>query len=81
MAGESTSMNASQSHLIYSQAMGIVEEKVNKSCTNPQKENIGWKKDKPSIFGYRPDRQNDSSTCIENKNWYNNLQIDYLDIK
>jgi len=81
MAGESNSVNANLSPIIYSQAIRIVDKKVKESCTDPKKENIGWKKDKPNIFGYRPDRRNDSPECTENKNWYNNLQIDNLDIK
>jgi len=62
-------------NLIYGQSVQIVEDKVKNSCINPQKENMGWKKDKPNIFGYRLDRRNESEECTTNKNWYNNLQI------
>jgi len=67
--------NGNLSHLTYSQASYNIEEKVKESCNNPQKTKLGWQKDKPPIFGYIIDRRNESPACIENKNWYNNMQV------
>jgi len=68
-------MNCGLGDLTYTQAIHIIDNKVKDSCVNPEKTKLGWKKDKPPIFGYQLDRRSDSPECMENKNWYNNMQV------